>query len=242
VYDLSTFGLQQMIESGKQLRTAGQNASSMQDAARSVVGFLHDCFRVGATGEPCCALVRCFKTHPLSTLPAPLKSIAISLLSESNPAQDIQCLVLLASRGDHPGWNSPHTSAHHQVFPLPSARIVHQTPMIARMIVQMGIEIEDIVHPPSSFLLDSGRQPFHVFHVEDALGSEFLPSQETFVIPCRIRSVLGFGGLLPSGELFAFVLFAKVGISRDTAALFRTLALSAKLALLPYAGRQVFDN
>jgi hypothetical protein len=114
--------------------------------------------------------------------------------------------------------------------------------MIARMIVQMGIEVEEIVHPPPRFLLDSDRQPFHVFHVEDALGSEFVPDQETFVVPYGVRSVLGFGGLLPTGELFAFVLFARVPVSRDTAALFRTLALSTKLALLPYAGRQVFDN
>jgi hypothetical protein len=114
--------------------------------------------------------------------------------------------------------------------------------MIAGMIVQMGIGIEEIVNPPPGFLLDSDRQPFHVFHVEDALGSEFVPAQESFVVPYRIRSVLGFGGLLPSGELFAFVLFARVPISRDTAALFRTLALSVKLALLPYAGRRVFGE
>jgi hypothetical protein len=121
VYDLSTFGLQQMIESGKQLRTAGQNAASMQSAARSVVDFLYDCFRVGATGEPCCALVRCFKTHTLATLPAPLKSLAFSILLDSTPPPGTQCLVLLASRGDRPDWNTPHTSAHHQVIPLPSA-------------------------------------------------------------------------------------------------------------------------
>jgi len=53
-------------------------------------------------------------------------------------------------------------------------------------------------------------------------------------VPFGIRSVIGFGGMLPSGNLFAVILFTKVPIPRETADLFRPLALSVKLAILPF--------
>ena len=38
-----------------------------------------------------------------------------------------------------------------------------------------------------------------------------------FVVPFGIRSVLGFGGILPSGNLVAFILFVRCGIRPETA-------------------------
>jgi hypothetical protein len=242
MYDLKSFGLQEMIESGKELRRSASGASSMQQAANRVVDLFYDCFRMGETGESCCALVRCFKTHPLGGLPVAIQRVAGAILADPDPPPAMRCLVLLASRGDQPEWNSPELSAAHRVIPLPSARIVAQAPMIARLIVQMGLEIKDVVHPKPGFLLDSERQPFHVFHVEEAAGSEYVPAQEIFVIPYRVRSVVGFGGILPTGELFAVVLFSKVPVARETAALFRTLALSVKLAFLPFSGQRIFHH
>ncbi len=49
-----------------------------------------------------------------------------------------------------------------------------------------------------------------------------------------VRSVLGFGGMLPLGDIFCVILFSKVAIPRETAELFRTLALNVKLAALPF--------
>jgi hypothetical protein len=242
MYDLTSFGLPEMIESGKELRRTATGARSMRDAASRVVDLLYDCFRMGGTGGSCCALVRCFKTHPLGGLPVEIQGVAGAMLADADPPSSMRCLVLLATRGDKPEWNSPATSAAHRVIPLPSTRIVEQAPMIARLIVQMGLEIKDVVHPAPGFLLDSERQPFQVFHVEEAAGSEYVPAQETFVVPYRVRSVVGFGGILPTGELFAVVMFSKVPVSRETAALFRTLALSVKLAFLPFSGQRVFNH
>jgi len=242
MYDLKSFGLQEMIESGKELRKASDSVSSMQQAASRVVDMFYDCFRIGETGERCCALVRCFKTHPLGGLPGPVRRVASATLVKTDPPPSMRCLALLASRGDKPEWNSPESSAAHRVIPLPSARIVEQAPMIARLIVQMGLEIEDVVDPKPGFLLDSERQPFHVFHIEEAVGSEYIPAQKTFVVPYQVRSVVGFGGILPTGELFAVILFSKVHVSRETAALFRTLALSVKLAFLPFSGQRIFNE
>ncbi len=98
-----------------------------------------------------------------------------------------------------------------------------------------AVRIGDPHHP-----LELEQQHYNVFYVPQAVGSPLVPHQDDFVIPCSIQSVLGFGGLLPSGNLFAIVLFSKVPLPRETANLFKTLALSVKLAILPFDGRAVF--
>src|SRR5205807_7868251 len=70
----------------------------------------------------------------------------------------------------------------------------------------------------------------------------FVPVQREFVIPYGVRSVLGFGSLLPSGNLFVVVLFTKVFLSRSTADLFKPLALSTRLALLPFDGAPIAED
>lgn len=69
-----------------------------------------------------------------------------------------------------------------------------------------------------------------------------MPAQEGFVLPYGVRSVLGFGGLLPGGDLFVVILFSRVPISREVADLFRPLALSAKLAVLPFTAGPIFTE
>jgi hypothetical protein len=41
---------------------------------------------------------------------------------------------------------------------------------------------------------------------------------------------------LPSGEMFALILFSRVSIPTSTANMFRPLAVSAKLAVMPFVG------
>jgi hypothetical protein len=85
------------------------------------------------------------------------------------------------------------------------------------------------------------QKNYNVFYVGEAVGSPYIPAQRDFVIPFGIKSVLGFGGLLPSScDLFAIILFSKHHIPRETANLFKPLALSAKLSLLPFVGETIF--
>lgn len=37
------------------------------------------------------------------------------------------------------------------------------------------------------------------------------------IVPFGIRSVLGFGGMLPDGNLFAIIMFSKVPVPREKA-------------------------
>ncbi len=240
MYDLQNFGLHDMIDAGRKLRQPDRRHGSMEQAACAAVDFFYEEFRAekSADGLPNCVLARCFKTQVFDELPSYLKQSAAACLPNRSASAAMQCLVLLATRGECAHWNSRLNSVAHGVIPLPTVEMVTQAPMIAHLFLQLGLTLDHVVLP-----MPRGKdESFGVFHVESALGSESVPEQELFVRPYGIKSVLGFGGLLPAGELFAIILFTRVRISAETADLFRTLALGVKLALLPFSGKQVFTE
>lgn len=53
-------------------------------------------------------------------------------------------------------------------------------------------------------------------------------------------AVLGFGGLISSGDLFATIMFSKVPIPPDVADQFRVIGLNLKIAVLPFARKPLF--
>ena len=152
----------------------------------------------------------------------------------------MKCLTLLATVGEQAAWNSRHTSTGHKAIPLPSATVIEQAPMIAQLIRQFGMEITDVVNPRNDALTGNDGKSYNVFHVEQAKGSPSIPAQKEFVERYNIRSVLGFGGLLRTGDLFAIIMFSKRHIPVESAQRFKTLALDAKAAFFPYTIDQVF--
>ena len=228
-----------MTQCGVDLRKIGTGASSMEEVANRTVRYLYD--RLGGPSDtPACALVRMFITQPFEALDVDDQAFAAGMLGGAPVGQSMKCLTLLATTGDEPAWNARRTSAGHRALPLPSAEAISRSPMIAQLIRQLGVEVDTLLSPESRLMLDSDQHTFNVFYVADAVGSPVIPAQREFVIPHGIRSVVGFGGLLPSGQLFATILFAKMQIPRDAADLFRTLALNVKVALLPLASRKIF--
>jgi hypothetical protein len=81
-----------------------------------------------------------------------------------------------------------------------------------------------------------------VFHVENAVGSPYIPAQQEFVEKFGIRSVLGFGGVIGTGELFAVILFSTVHVSTNAAERFRTLALDVKSSFNKFGQDNVFNT
>jgi len=213
----------------------------MEQAANRIVGYFYEQFVDEQTGEPACALVRFYKTHPYEGLTPELRAFAGSVLGHDPESPHMKCLTPMASAGARPEWNERHTSVGHQAIPLVSADMVAQSPMISQLIRQLDIEIESLLERRAPLMIDSEQQSYNVFHVPDAVGSPYIPAQEGFVIPFGVKSVLGFGGLLPSGNLFATIIFSKVPISRATAEMFKPLALSVKVAVLPFDGATIFS-
>ena len=242
MYDLTKFTLRDMVECGLALRQMGEGAANMEQTSNRIIEYLYQNLIDRQTGDRSCALVRCFKTHPYGELDAHRREYARSILAEEEPSPTMQCLTLLASAGEKPQWNSIKTSAAHKAIPLKSEELVEQSPMISQLIRQFGLNISTVVEPDPNLLLEFEQKTFNVFYVPQAKDSPYIPAQDSFVIPFGIESVLGFGAVLPSGNIFAIIAFLKVQIPRSTAEMFSTLALNVKAAFLPFVGGAVFEG
>ncbi|PZR78916.1 MAG: hypothetical protein DLM65_11850, partial [Candidatus Aeolococcus gillhamiae] len=110
------------------------------------------------------------------------------------------------------------------------------------MLGQFGLDPSAVVAPRAAVDGTGSDRSFDVFHVADAVGSPLIPDQDDFVVPYAIRSVIGFGGVLPSGSAFAVVLFTTVAVPRESASMFAPLALSVKVGILPFDDGRVFDD
>lgn len=230
-----------MTRCGIELRRLGANAASMEEVAERVVQALYRDLVIRPGEERACALVRTFVTIPYADLGPEQQAFARRVLPgvEANPA--MKCLTLLATAGQEAAWNSRRTSTGHQALPLASSESVSRSPMISQLIRQLGVELGSLLASEANVMLDVSQHTFNVFHIPEALGSPYIPAQGEFVRPYGIRSVLGFGGLLLPGELFATILFTRTPVSREVAELFKTLALNVKVGLLPFSGARIFS-
>ncbi|MDB4874952.1 MAG: hypothetical protein JWM41_1398 [Gemmatimonadetes bacterium] len=242
--DLTRFGLGEMLRCCLEIRRVARNEPTMEATARRVCGFFYDELTT-PEGARACALVRCYKTHAYGHLPDDLRRFAKRAL-RSNEAEveltdSMRCLTLLATVGDDPSWNERHLSKGHQAVPLPSPQIVQRAPMIAQLIHEFGLALSDVVQPSPDVMRKLEGKTYGVFHVAEASGSPYIPAQAQFVERHAIRSVLGFGGSLAGGDLFAVILFTRTLISNDIADRFRTVALDVKGCLVPFAEDEVFE-
>jgi two-component system NtrC family sensor kinase len=120
--------------------------------------------------------------------------------------------------------------------------MVEQAPMIAQLIKQLGLSVSRVVRPEAGLILDTEGRKQNVFYVPEALGSPHIVAQEEFVRPYGIASVIGLGGLISNGDMFALILFSKVAISREVADLFGVLGLNLKIAILPMINRTLLRS
>ena len=243
-YGIDDLTRETMLECGRALEAVGKAGKHRQAVAQEIVNYFYDHFRSAESGEPSCVLARCFQTSSYASMPLDYRYAADRLLDFTPSDRRMRCLALLATRGDRLVWNDVATSIAHQAIPLPSVEVVSRAPMIARLLEQLGVPIEQLVRttPDAGFVMEESGESFNVFHVPQALASPFIPAQESFVEPFGVQSVVGMGGMLADGEFFAVILFTRVAVTREVAALFRELTLSVKAALLPFDSKKVFSG
>ncbi|TAJ25631.1 MAG: hypothetical protein EPO64_07825 [Nitrospirae bacterium] len=240
MYDLARFSLKDMTECGAALRKLGDGATSLEETAGRTVRYLHEHLVDGQSGEPACVLVRLFKTHPFKGLEPGLKRYAKAILGDRPAPPTLKCITLMATAGLRPEWNERGKSTRYKAIPILGEPFAAQLPMFARLFVQFGLDIGTVLQPPSDLLVDYREKTYNVFYVPEAIGSPYIPVQEEFVARYGVKSALGFGALLPSGDLCAVIMFSRVSVTPDAAEMFRPLALCVKLALLPFDGKAVF--
>lgn len=239
-FSLASFDLHEMLRCGLDLRRSALGAATLEEAADAVTRYLYDQFVDPATGEREAALVRFYKTHSFGALPDALQAAARARASGHPCSAEMKCLVLLASAGLRPEWNRRQASVAHQAIPLASVDMVERAPMIAQLVRAMGLEVHDVVAPGMELMGEGPQRTYDVFFVPEALGSPYIPAQREFVEPYGIRSVIGFGGVLRSGELAAVILFSRVPVTAAAATRFRNLALDVKLSVSALPADAVF--
>lgn len=232
--DVSDFTVGAMLRTGIAIRRVVRGAETLEDAGEAIVKYLYEHCVSAADGARSCALVRFYKTHRFGGLEPTLQRFAAAQLGDVPPRPDLGCLALLATAGDEPAWNARRRSRSHQAIPLPSAEAVRGAPMIVRLIEELGADLESVVSGAKPAVPGAEARTYDVFHVERALGSPHIPAQAEFVNRYGIASVVGFGGLLRSGELFAVILFSRHAIPGRSAARFRTIALDVRSSLFAF--------
>jgi two-component system NtrC family sensor kinase len=230
-----------ITEAAAHIRGLGKAAHSMEELACETTSYLFDDLITEPGHHKACALVRFFRTIEFQYLEPYLQS---QIIEKSGRMQATdKFLVLLGTSGLERHWNRRQLSAEHQAIPIMSPEMVEQSPMIARLITQLGFEISTLfstARSPKMRFNDPQDRDYNIFYEPDARTSPFIPSKADFVMPYAIRSVIGYGSLLPSGDLYAVIMFFRVLLQDTIAQKFTTLALSTTIAALSLPTDAIF--
>ena len=240
MYNLEAFTKEEMRHCAIKLRNLDERSRSMEETANRIVRYLYENLVDPRTGKQACALVRFFKTHSYGELSGELQEAAQAILKGRTIIRATKCLTLLATAGDEPYWNSRQASTGHQAIPLIDRDFVYRAPMILQLIQQFGLEVSAVIDTAPTLITKTTHKSFNVFHVPEAVGSPHIPAQDQFVQPYQVQSVLGFGGMLPSGNLFAVILFSKVPISLTTAGHFKWISAYVRIAIESFDRGNIF--
>jgi hypothetical protein len=216
------------------------SAESLEAAAQRFCDILY------VTFEESAVLVRVFASVPFAALPATNRAFVEDLVGPRARAvlnAKTPVLSLLGSRGRVPRWNSRHLSEGHVGIPLASAEFVEAIPMIASLVKQLGLEIEEAEDVDTAIVTQSLGKVAGVFYVDDARtavdsrGRRIIAARD-FVDEHDVRTVFGFGGAYAlTGTFVVAVLFTGEDVARAQAARFMRLASQLKASTMRPVGR-----
>lgn len=205
------------------------------------------CDMLYATFEESVVLVRVFATVRFENLPVTLRGFVERLVgarAETVLGPRTPVLTLLGTRGGVPRWNSRHLSEGHVAIPLASAEFVEAIPMIASLVKQLGIGIDDAQDIETAIVTQSLGRVAGVFYVEDAeeavdsKGRRIIAARE-FVREHGVKTVFGFGGAYAlTGTFVVTVVFTRETVARGQAERFMRLANQFKTSTMRPAGRR----
>ncbi|MEK0190044.1 histidine kinase [Microcoleus anatoxicus] len=241
MYNQTPFTLRNLAKCSLVLRQLGRNSASMQETSQKIADYIYQYFYDSESSQNSCVLVRLFKTHPYGELDDSLQASARSLMQNKIPPYEMKCWTLLASAGKEPQCNYAD-EAPNIVIPLVNEELVAQMLPISERILELGLDIPTVLGIADEKMLEMELKLLNIFYICSAQNSPFIAEQNSLVIPYEVKSVLGIGGLLPSGSLFMVELFFNIKISFKIAEVLNILAVAVKTALLPFDGEVVFNN
>ncbi len=234
MYDLERFTLKDMTLCGAVLRKLGQGCNSLEELAQRTVEHLFLNLGYGGKTNKACALVQFYVTLPYGELGVELQRVVhsetdITIITET------PCLTMLGSIGTKTEWCRREANKTYEVLALPDPVLVESCPVVAQLVARFDLPgAFSVPYDPDVFLEEPGRS-YDVLYIPDANAEPgILGEQHEFMTANGIKSIVGFGGLLPTRNLFAIIVYSKVPIALQTARAFRPFALNTKIALLPF--------
>jgi hypothetical protein len=182
-------------------RTYRQGQPSFEAVSQLLVENIFKTFRQ-ADDSPTFGLVRIYRLTKFDELtPA---------LAQSVDTTRQKWITLMGTVGVEQAWCHRLSSQGHQAVPLGE----NQSPMVSAALYQLGLDI-GIEVPTTTIDLPMQQASFmtRYFHVEQALGSPYIPAQDGFVIPYGIQSVVGLGNGFVSGSLYILLAFSRMAIN-----------------------------
>jgi hypothetical protein len=201
------------------IRESLKGCAHLEDAAQSCASLLYETF------NPPPVLVRLYGSVPFSELPRENREFVSRLAEQKRitPLIDHRTpvLSLMGSRGARPTWNDRRLSKGHLGIPLCDAGFVETIPMMARLLIEMGIGLKwmdarDLGSVPGA--MDGGLSG--LFHVKDArtamdMGGRHIIPDQGFVNEHDVRTVFGVGGSYVGGMFVVLVIFTQEIVERS---------------------------
>jgi serine phosphatase RsbU (regulator of sigma subunit) len=233
---LTVFSAERIAALAATVARAGEQAASMEGAARLVAAAIRGAFAT-ADGESAVVLIRLFQTTVWDQLTPQLRSYALARMAPGATPSGTRCLALMATLGERPSWCDRHASRDHQALPLTGTDVIRRVPL-ALTVMDHLVGADAQMRPRRA---DDGRPARVAVHlVSEASGSPLVPAQ-WLVGTYGVTAALGLGGILPNGEVFTSVLFSRMPIDTAAAQRFGAVAEAMRTAMAPFAHLPLFD-
>lgn len=232
------------------LRPMVDAATTLEEAAQALADQLFEAFPRATV------LARVYATVPFSRLPESNRvattRMATERGAEARLAPTTPVLSLLGTHGVEADWCDRRRSRGHAGIPLIDASFVDSTPMVARLLRDLGLEltlVERWADEYSRALIGGFNGVFYVPDAATAVDTRsrlIVPAQD-FVTKYHVKTVFGMGGSYltdPAGTIIACIVFANTYVPRQKAERFSSLMAQFKSATFPRvrAGRIFTDG
>jgi hypothetical protein len=225
--DLTAFGLSDLVRLSAAVRDWSASPSLEAGAADMVRTLRRELRDADGSQAP---LVQFYLTRRLGELPVPAPDGPASRTSPT-PEPDAVLLYLVASAAADPALADDECC---EIGAEPDGGPRRPLgSMMPALLDQLGVEPGWLTEPDAEKVLELSSRLYGVFHVGDAPSNPMI-SDTDLVRRAGVRSVVAFGSILPSGQLYTVIIFSRVAISAATAHALQPLSVAAKVGMLPH--------